>query len=57
VVAIAAGDFHSLALRANGKVVAWGSNNYRQASGPNGTTDVLKIFAGGLESILLVDAT
>ena len=38
VVAIAAGGSHSLALRYNGQLYAWGRNNYGQL-GDGGTTD------------------
>ena len=33
-VAIAAGGYHSLAIRANGAVVAWGANDYGQTDVP-----------------------
>src|ERR1035438_7046453 len=34
VVQIAAGDFHSLALKSDGDVVAWGDNHFGQTSIP-----------------------
>jgi len=40
VVAIGAGDFHSLALRADGAIVAWGDNNYGQTNVPVGLNNV-----------------
>ena len=36
VMAVAAGDYHSLALKADGTVVAWGDNNYGQCTVPAG---------------------
>ena len=36
VTAIAAGGYHSLALRADGTVVAWGSNSSGQLEHPPG---------------------
>ena len=35
-IAIAAGDWHSLALKADGSIVGWGSNEYGQATPPDG---------------------
>jgi alpha-tubulin suppressor-like RCC1 family protein len=64
VVAIAAGGYHSLALKADGTVWAWGRNNYGQL-GDNTTvdrytpgqvqnlTDVVAIAAGGYHSLAL----
>ena len=46
-VAVAAGYAHSLALRSNGTVVAWGSNEFGQAAVPPGLTNVAAISAGG----------
>ena len=50
VVAIAAGgidgSFHSLAVRADGRVVAWGSNNYGQTNVPASLTNVVAVSAG-----------
>jgi len=38
IVAIAAGDRHSIALASNGNVYAWGSNSSAQTGGPCGST-------------------
>jgi alpha-tubulin suppressor-like RCC1 family protein len=57
VVAIAAGgsdgDYHSLALRADGKVVAWGSNRYGQTNVPVSLTNVVAISAGDYHNLAL----
>lgn len=53
VVAIASGAFHSLALRADGSVVAWGDNHYGQSSVPRALTNVVGIAAGPLSSLAL----
>ncbi len=50
---IAAGAFHSLALRSDGTVVGWGYNGYGQASPPSGLADVIAIAAGQLHSLAL----
>jgi hypothetical protein len=42
VVAIAAGEFHSLALEGDGTVVAWGRNSHGQVDVPGRLTDVLE---------------
>ena len=53
VVAIAAGGFHSLALKYDGTVVAWGDNSAGQSSVPVGLTNVLAIASGYLHSLAL----
>jgi Regulator of chromosome condensation (RCC1) repeat len=63
VVAIAAGDLHSLALLSNGTVVGWGAGtfvanpedfvNYGQAIPPVGLTNVTAITASELHSLAL----
>ena len=53
VVAVAAGNFHSVALRADGTVVAWGDNSYGQALVPAGLTNVVAIAAGGDHTLAL----
>jgi len=55
VKAIAAGEFHSLALKADGRVVAWGDNTYGPTNVPLGLSDVVAI-AGGLRHSLAVRA-
>ena len=53
VVAIAAGEYHSLALTAEGTVVAWGDNDYGQTNVPSGLSNVVAIAAGGYHSLAL----
>src|SRR6267154_2641950 len=45
VVALAAGESHSLALRSDGTVAAWGFNVYGQATVPANLTAVVAISA------------
>jgi len=55
VVAIAAGYAHSLALTAEGRVVAWGYNGYRDrgiaTDVPSGLSNVVAIAAGGMHTL------
>ena len=53
VVAIAAGGFHSLALRADGTVVGWGDNTVNQSTVPSGLSNVVAIAAGENHSCAL----
>ena len=53
VSAIAAGADHSLALKNNGTVVAWGSNGYGQTTVPAGSSRVTAIAAGADHSLAL----
>lgn len=48
---IAAGDRHFLALRQDGTVLAWGSNDEGQCAVPPGLQDVTEIAAGGGHSL------
>jgi hypothetical protein len=50
VVAIAAGSSHSVALKGDGKVVAWGNSSYGQANVPLGLSWVVALAPGGNES-------
>ncbi|MEK7685682.1 MAG: hypothetical protein AAB466_09695, partial [Verrucomicrobiota bacterium] len=50
VVAVAAGGFHSLALTAEGRVMAWGNNEYGKTTVPSGLSNVVAVAAGGFHS-------
>ena len=47
VMAIAAGAFHSLALKTDGSVVAWGATNYGQTTVPVAARSGVTAIAGG----------
>ena len=51
-VAIAAGGYHSLALRSDGRIVGWGANENGQATPPAGN-NFIAIAAGELHSLAL----
>src|SRR5260370_29334823 len=51
VIAVAAGDGHSLALKSEGTVVAWGDNSYGQSTVPGSLTGVFSIAAGWVYNI------
>jgi alpha-tubulin suppressor-like RCC1 family protein len=54
VVAVAAGEFHTLALKNDGSVVAWGRNNYGQTGVPEGAqSGIVAISAGSYHSVAL----
>ncbi len=52
-----AGDYHSLALRADGTVVAWGWNADGQCDVPLDLPKAVAVSAGGFGSMALVDPT
>ena len=55
-IAVAAGGFHMVALKANGSVVAWGSNynyDYGQTRVPAGLNDAVAIAAGAYHTVAL----
>jgi O-glycosyl hydrolase len=52
-VAVAAGGWHSLALRSDGTTLAWGDNSAGQCNLPSGLTNVLAISAGGYHSLAI----
>ena len=54
VTAIAAAGDHSLALKSDGTVVAWGSDDYGQSTLPSSVGNVTAIAAGFYTSIALV---
>jgi len=49
VVAIAAGTFHSLALRSDGTLVAWGDNNQGLTNSPVGLSDLAVSVIGSVD--------
>jgi len=53
VVGIAAGAYHSLALRRDGSVVAWGDDYSGQCDLPPGLGSVVAVAAGGYHSLAL----
>lgn len=53
VVAVAAGEYYSLALKANGTVIAWGDNNWGKTSVPTDLTNAVAIAAGYNHSLAL----
>jgi len=53
VVAIAAGGWHTVALRSTGTVVAWGINFDGQTRVPAGLSGVVAIAAGGRHTVAL----
>jgi hypothetical protein len=54
VVAMAAGDDHSLALKSDGTVVAWGDNGSGESNVPAGLESVVSIAAGQDHSLSLI---
>ena len=50
---IAAGPSHSLAVTADGSVLAWGQNNYRQCQVPAGLENVVSVAAGYYHNLAL----
>ncbi len=53
VLAVAVGEYHALALRADGTVVGWGSDSFGQATAPIGLTNAIAIAAGQFHSLAL----
>src|SRR5205823_376760 len=53
VVAIAAGGYHSLAVKNDGIVVAWGDNSQNQCGAPPSLTGVVAVAGGGSHSLAL----
>ena len=52
-VTVAAGEYHSLALRANGTVVAWGDDQFGQTNVPPALAGIVAISANGDHSLAL----
>lgn len=55
LVAVAGGDNHRVALRADGRVIAWGQNNYGQTNVPVDVTNAVRIGAGSTHSLAVLD--
>jgi hypothetical protein len=53
VIAMAAGDTHCLALKADGTVVAWGQDDQGQTNVPPDLTNVVSVAAGSAHSLAL----
>ena len=53
VVAIAAGGWHSLALKSDGTLVGWGDNQYAELNTPAGLSNIVAIAGGGIYSMAL----
>ena len=53
LVSVAAGAWHSLALRADGGIVAWGDDFNGQCDVPAGLTNTIAIAAGGYHSLAI----
>ena len=53
VLAIAAGTYHSLALKNDGTVVGWGNNYYGQTSVPAAVSNAVAIAAGENQSLAI----
>ncbi len=51
VVALAAGDYHCMALRRDGTVIAWGANYCGQKNVPLDATSIVSIAAGRAHSL------
>ena len=56
VVAIAPGGYHCIALRQDGSVVAWGSNESGECDTPSGLAGVTAVCAGGSHSLALTSS-
>ena len=52
-MAVAAGESHSVALKANGELVVWGSDYYNQLDIPPGLFGVVGIAAGSWHTVAL----
>jgi len=57
VVNVAAGSYHSLALKIDGRAVSWGFNGYGQTNVPSALTGVIDIDGGYRHSVALTTNT
>jgi len=55
-VAISAGGFHSLALKADGRVYAWGDNSYGQLGNGTLTTQSIPVIVSGQSDFVAISA-
>jgi alpha-tubulin suppressor-like RCC1 family protein len=53
IVAVAANTYHTVALKGDGTVMAWGANNYGQTTVPAGLSGIIAIAAGEWHSMAL----
>jgi hypothetical protein len=53
VISVSAGNYHSLALKCDGTVVAWGGNDDGECDVPEGLNNVVAISAGGMHNLAL----
>ena len=53
VVAIAAGAYHSLAVRGDGTLALWGDNSEGQCTAPDGVSGVVALAGGGSHTLAL----
>jgi hypothetical protein len=53
VIAIAAGEYHSLAVKGDGSVIAWGDNTQNQIGGAAAFSNVVAVAGGGSHSLAL----
>lgn len=53
IVEIAAGSNHTVALKSDGTVIAWGDNTYGQCDVPHNLKDVVSISAGANHTVAL----
>ncbi|NQX01971.1 putative Ig domain-containing protein, partial [bacterium] len=53
VIAVAAGNYHTLALKQDGTVAAWGQNSSGQCDVPAGLRNVIAVAAGYAHSVAL----
>jgi hypothetical protein len=53
VVAVSAGEYHSLAVKADGSLVCWGDNSQGQTQPPANLPKVLEVAGGGGHSLAI----